>query len=243
MKTTSSSVVVFAAVMATSAIAADYMGCYVDTGKPRSMVYLGYQGNDTSVKSCAQTCSSQGFPYSGTEYGGYCDNEIPTQGIAPEAECNRTCKGDAGSMCGGDFRLSLYKDQTLLPVSYSSNYGNFKYLGCYVDPLEPRILPQLQQEGPGNTINTCLDSCKNNGYQLAGLEYSGECWCGYTIPNVMVSDKECYRHCVGNVSQSCGAPARLSVYQSGARGGLKGSMIGLGVVVSGVVAGLAAFVL
>ncbi|KAJ3101095.1 hypothetical protein HDU97_001677 [Phlyctochytrium planicorne] len=193
-----------------------YEGCYVDAGNPRSMVWLGYQGDLNSIKHCAATCSAKGFPYSGSEYSGecYCDNKITATKVA-DSECNKPCPGDAGAICGGDFRLSIYSDPTLINVQYfQPNTTTVQYIGCQIDPLPNRVL-SYAAFGPNSsmTVETCTKSCKDSGFTVAGLEYGQECWCGYTTASTPFPDTECFLHCSGNVSQICGAPSKLSVYK------------------------------
>ncbi|KAJ3191747.1 hypothetical protein HK101_007440 [Irineochytrium annulatum] len=194
------------------AVLGGYVGCYTDVGNPRSMVFLGYQGANNTVDYCSSVCSGLGYPYSGNEYSGecYCDNLLNAV-KADEATCNRTCL-DSNQVCGGDFRLSVYQD-TSINVVYSFNSSKAKYQGCYEDPLPNRALATETIKGAGVTIDTCTQVCADQGFGLAGLEYGRECWCGYTTPSVLHPDTECYMHCAGNVSQSCGAPSRLSVYK------------------------------
>jgi hypothetical protein len=114
----------------------------------------------------------------------------------------------------------------------------FTYLGCYIDPLQPvRALPNGTIQGSGVTLDKCLSTCKTRGFPFAGAQYTGECWCGEKLDGNItrsVDDKECFGHCRGNVSQICGAPARLSVYKAKS-GASKIGVMGMWV---GVVGGL-----
>ncbi|PQE03617.1 WSC domain-containing protein [Rutstroemia sp. NJR-2017a BBW] len=66
------------------------------------------------------------------------------------------------------------------------------------------------------TVEICESTCQSLGYVLAGVEYSGECYCGNNFSNGggPASDGEagCNMKCNGNSSETCGGPGRLSVY-------------------------------
>ncbi|KAJ3115727.1 hypothetical protein HDU96_000139 [Phlyctochytrium bullatum] len=195
-----------------------YEGCFVDKGKPRSMAFLGYQGMVNSVNHCAKTCSALGYPYSGSEYAGecYCDNRIAMD-RAPEAECNRTCPGAPDTICGGNFRLSVYSVQPKVEVAYSRPNQTtpflLQYIGCGENPLPERVLNyQPYATNATMTIEGCAGACRDNNYPIMGLEYGNECWCGYKNPYKRLNDTDCFMHCSGNLTDICGGPARLSMY-------------------------------
>lgn len=93
-----------------------YLNCIVDNINPRTLPKLApYVLNNKPVTSlsCVSYCSSQGYAFAGTEYGGecFCGNTIPagTKKL-DESKCSMSCKGDGGQKCGGPAALSLFGD-------------------------------------------------------------------------------------------------------------------------------------
>nr|XP_036577282.1 copper radical oxidase (WSC domain-containing protein) [Colletotrichum truncatum]KAF6784221.1 copper radical oxidase (WSC domain-containing protein) [Colletotrichum truncatum] len=64
------------------------------------------------------------------------------------------------------------------------------------------------------TVEGCLDACEAQGYSLAGLEWSQECFCGNTMigQNRPIADTNCNNPCKGNPSQLCGGSAAMNLY-------------------------------
>ncbi|KAM0794890.1 WSC domain-containing protein [Usnea florida] len=99
--------------------------------------------------------------------------------------------------------------------------GNYNYIGCYSEGTGGRALSGLAPQIPadiGNTIESCAASCK--GYTYFGVEYSNECYCGNVInagsvnqPSSDISVNGCSMECGGNVTEYCGGPIRLDMYQ------------------------------
>ncbi|KAF7860407.1 hypothetical protein EAF04_008533 [Stromatinia cepivora] len=95
----------------------------------------------------------------------------------------------------------------------------WSYVGCYSDNVGARTLTTNVATIGGEaalTVEICQSTCQSLGYVLAGVEYSGECYCGNNFYNggTKASDGEigCNMPCNGNASQVCGGSGRLSVY-------------------------------
>ena len=126
------------------------------------------------------------FQYAGVEYANecYCDNSLQSGGILTSKGCDMTCAGNSSEYCGGPNRLDLY--QTSATTSSSAVPSGWSSVGCFVDNVSARILTNSEgvQGGYTNmTIENCLGACKNAGYNLAGLEYAQECYCGNQLEN------------------------------------------------------------
>ncbi|KAM3067190.1 hypothetical protein ACMFMG_005441 [Clarireedia jacksonii] len=87
------------------------------------------------------------------------------------------------------------------------------------DDIGSRTLTTTAATAGGNgalTVEICESTCQSLGYVLAGVEYSGECYCGNNFYNGggPASDGEagCNMPCNGNTSEICGGSGRLSVY-------------------------------
>jgi hypothetical protein len=54
-------------------------------------------------------------------------------------------------------------------------------MGCYTDRVAARTLTSPgQSEGGGGklTVRLCTEACDRQGFNISGVEYSGECYCG-----------------------------------------------------------------
>ncbi|GKT83176.1 WSC domain-containing protein [Colletotrichum tofieldiae] len=63
------------------------------------------------------------------------------------------------------------------------------------------------------TVAKCTAACASANFILAGIEYSGECYCGNSFANGGAPAVDgCNMICNGNSSEYCGGPNRLNVY-------------------------------
>lgn len=86
--------------------------------------------------------------------------------------------------------------------------------GCYVDTLNPRTLANVGWWGNPITNAECAKGCSKNGFSISGAENGGQCFCGNELAGgKKAASSECNSPCVGDSSQTCGGPARLSVYK------------------------------
>lgn len=96
--------------------------------------------------------------------------------------------------------------------------GNMKYQGCWTDDYRDlRALGSLAYDNSSNTVELCTAACSSQGFNMAGLEYGSQCWCGNSISaySANTADVGCSQKCSGNDKQKCGYSGRLSVYSSG----------------------------
>ncbi|KAH7094455.1 hypothetical protein FB567DRAFT_4112 [Paraphoma chrysanthemicola] len=186
---------------------------------------------------CKDACRAAGYTLAGTEYSGecYCDNQLRNSGgPAPDGEtqCNMACNGDQTEICGGPNRLSLFTyytggqatltltssgAATPTPPSATGLPKDFAYKGCYVDGAAFRIMNFQQPDDQTMTIASCASRCAAAGYEIAGMEYSYQCFCDHIIRmggSPASSDNECNTKCAGDASQTCGGPSRLSIWSS-----------------------------
>ncbi|CZR69831.1 related to beta-1,3 exoglucanase [Phialocephala subalpina] len=101
------------------------------------------------------------------------------------------------------------------PLPSCSSYTPYKYAGCFEDPSTPTTALIYRTDLPsGNmTVEVCTAFCKGNGYQYAGLEYYGECFCGASVNGPQVDESYCSDPCAGDTSEICGGTDYVSVYQ------------------------------
>lgn len=86
------------------------------------------------------------------------------------------CAGDPSQACGGPDRLSVYSNGLPGPMINLGDEGIFKYMGCWADSVQKRVLPIGVQVPGGSammTVKKCIAECRANGFDHAGLEYAG----------------------------------------------------------------------
>ncbi|CZT49900.1 related to beta-1,3 exoglucanase precursor [Rhynchosporium secalis] len=98
---------------------------------------------------------------------------------------------------------------------------NYAYAGCYAETTQNNVTNNLRALTAGKTesletmtVQTCLDYCKKDNYEFAGLEYTKECWCAHSLSSAAqkLDDGACDLACTGNTTQVCGGALKLSVY-------------------------------
>nr|XP_036580691.1 WSC domain-containing protein [Colletotrichum truncatum]KAF6788686.1 WSC domain-containing protein [Colletotrichum truncatum] len=191
------------------------LGCYVDVG--RTIAEAGTSSNLMTNEVCTKFCFDKGFSYAGTEWYGecYCGNALAKGGVlANEADCVTPCNGNSTQPCGGPNRLTLYKTSLIIGPSVNPGVGDWSSIGCYSEGTTGRALEYgVHNINDGMTVAKCTSACEKAGYILAGLEYSGECYCGNKPANGGLPAVDgCNMLCSGNASEYCGGPNRLNVY-------------------------------
>jgi hypothetical protein len=93
-------------------------------------------------------------------------------------------------------------------------------LGCYNDSVANRVLSNGGNVvgGVANvSVESCEAACLAEGFTLAGVEYSGECYCDNKLNNggetATDGNAQCTMTCNGNPKEMCGGPNRLNLYQ------------------------------
>ncbi|XP_035686690.1 uncharacterized protein LOC118422928 isoform X2 [Branchiostoma floridae] len=87
-----------------------YEGCYKD-GKRRRLPDALLISEDMTADICVKHCRQEGYSYAGTQYYKecWCGTELPHRGPREDNECATPCGGNHNKMCGGEWRLSVYK--------------------------------------------------------------------------------------------------------------------------------------
>ncbi|KAK0647060.1 WSC domain-containing protein [Cercophora newfieldiana] len=85
--------------------------CYVEPPSGRALPGASTSSNSMTVEACASFCLNSGFKTFGLEYERecWCDNVNGGTVATSPAECNMACNGDAGQVCGGSERLSVWE--------------------------------------------------------------------------------------------------------------------------------------
>lgn len=87
------------------------LGCFGDAVVQRTMTGPSFSSSSMTNEICSSFCFSQGYSYSGTEYGDqcYCDDSAPW---SSSVGCSMPCAGNSTEICG---------DGDALAVTYTSN--------------------------------------------------------------------------------------------------------------------------
>ncbi|KAF1940221.1 galactose oxidase [Clathrospora elynae] len=102
------------------------------------------------------------------------------------------------------------------PVAIGLPKG-FAYKGCFVDGPGYRIMNNQQPDDQSMTIASCANVCAEAGFEIAAMEYSSQCFCDNMVRmagKLASSESECNTKCAGDQDQTCGGPARMSIYSS-----------------------------
>ncbi|KAJ7479694.1 galactose oxidase [Mycena latifolia] len=164
----------------------------------------------------------------------YCDDFIENSAVtAPITDCNLPCTGDRNESCGGPGRLNIFWSgaEPPPPPTIPASIGKWESLGCYryfysARPTKNDRLTSDNVNGQGrslvNALNvegqvsleTCTSACFDAGMPLSGTEFADECYCGPAIVNGGAPEpiSDCNMACAGNISEFCGGPNRLTVY-------------------------------
>ncbi|KAI8174269.1 hypothetical protein K4K51_008982 [Colletotrichum sp. SAR 10_75] len=200
------------------------LGCYNDNIPGRILAYrTGVAADDSlmSVLQCTAACKAAGFSHAGVEYSSecYCDNQILGTAASGQAGCNMLCSGNSTEYCGGGNFINVYKSSAA-PKTASAVPAGWTGQGCLKDNVLGRALGvgMAVAGGPASmTVESCVAACSAAGYQIAGVEYSQECWCDNQIQNggvLTLPTDGCNMLCRGNTYETCGGSNRLNIYAS-----------------------------
>ncbi|KAI0086860.1 copper radical oxidase [Irpex rosettiformis] len=216
------------------------LGCYSDSTASRTLTVGIDPTGPNSIETCTSACFNAGYPLSGTEFADECYCGLGfSNGGAPTAlaDCNMPCAGNSSEFCGGPNRLNVYNFTGTLPhgpeppAGGGGGGGNtgapvfpvltglpsgFSYVGCYVDNAFGRIFSTELPDNQNLTVESCVTSCSGQNFNVSGVEFGVQCFCGNELINgaVAATDGGCDMSCGGNATEACGGPNRLSVYSS-----------------------------
>ncbi|KAJ7689677.1 copper radical oxidase [Mycena rosella] len=198
------------------------LGCYTDSTAARTLT--GPSTTDLvnmTVENCIGFCDSKQLIFAGVEFMQecYCDDFIENPGVsAPITDCNLPCTGDANESCGGPNRLNIFWSgaEPPPPPTIPLSIGKWESLGCYSDNVDGqgRALVDAVAVVGQVSLETCTSACFDAGMPLSGAEFADECYCGTAIMNggILEPISDCNMACAGNISEFCGGPNRLTVY-------------------------------
>ncbi|KAF8958250.1 WSC domain-containing protein, partial [Flammula alnicola] len=133
--------------------------------------------------------------------------------------CDFPCGGDDTLTCGGAGAISIFQNlnEGVGPVpTNKAQVGTWVFDGCFTDAIDGngRTLLERFDIAEGVTIESCTAQCEATGFNITGLEFGQECWCGssFLVANTTAPLTDCSRACEADHTELCGAASRLSVY-------------------------------
>ena len=94
--------------------------CYADSS---SRLLGNFRHDDRSGMTpefCQKICFDKNFQYAGVQYyyECFCGNTAPPPSkLLSKSECNLPCSGDKSKICGGAWKMNIYKNQVQEPSS------------------------------------------------------------------------------------------------------------------------------
>ena len=115
------------------------------------------------------------------------------------------------------------KSNTLYPNTLpnacpSGNYIANRSIGCFKDNKKNRLLSKLYSNfKESNSVKKCISVCLQNGNLYSGVQYSTECFCGNTEPDIKhkLPDSSCNMKCPADHKAICGGYFTMNVYETG----------------------------
>ena len=77
---------------------------------------------------CMEACDDQGFLFAGVQIGNecWCGNDAPPEDkLVPQEECNVSCSGDSAQVCGGSWRINVYRIGRYFTKGNSKTFSRF----------------------------------------------------------------------------------------------------------------------
>lgn len=87
------------------------LGCYKDTGTPRTLPTSIQIPDDLTPEKCIAACSGAGLKFAGVEYMSecWCGDSAPDESLkVDDSECNLKCTG-SDQTCGAAWLIDVYE--------------------------------------------------------------------------------------------------------------------------------------
>lgn len=194
---------------------AAYVGCYRDAGR-RDLPHKYYSSSTLHIDQCRFYCKKHNYNYAGMQVGlqCFCGDDYGLYGKRPDRECNTTCRGHQGQICGSGWRNSIYKTGLNKPKPKLPD----GYLGCYQDSGN-RMLKGFHFWTSKMTNELCIKACKERSFVFAATQARTHCFCGQKLwRKIKRSERECNYTCPGRSlfkKFKCGGSWRNSVWRTG----------------------------
>ncbi|XP_061186929.1 uncharacterized protein LOC133195065 [Saccostrea echinata] len=187
-----------------------YLGCFQDQPK-RTLAGKFTMTTSMTIETCKNICTKENNQFYGVQYSHqcFCGDSLTTTIPRSEKECNMKCSGNKQQMCGGIYRMNIYRNP-----NYKKDQEQPLYLGCFQDQPKRTLAGKFTMT-TSMTIETCKNICTKENNQFYGVQYSHQCFCGDSLTtNIPRSEKECNMKCSGNKQQICGGIYRMNIYRN-----------------------------
>ncbi|KAH7320609.1 WSC domain-containing protein, partial [Stachybotrys elegans] len=190
-----------------------YQSCYTDSST-RTLPGANLMSASMTLQVCADFCLAGGWLYMGVENANECwcaNGPLSDSLLADPATCDIACAADPASVCGGGWRLSVWKREA--PIAAIQQVPGWSFDSCYTDDWERTLAVTEPASSTAMTPAACAALC--TGYRFFGVENGSECYCGDNIdPARLAADQTtCSIPCTGQANFVCGGGWRLSVYR------------------------------
>eukprot|EP01051_Picozoa_sp_SAG22_P008814 SAG22_NODE_694_length_7847_cov_4.425787_4_plen_480_part_00 len=106
---------------------------------------------------------------------------------------------------------------TLLTAQHAhSSCHVVSMLGCFVDPVSPRVLEgwhDYDHENLPMNYDYCAQECHDRNFALAGVEDGQQCFCGnHMRPAAPAHSTRCNAPCRSNSSEICGGDNAINIF-------------------------------
>ncbi|KAF8958265.1 hypothetical protein BDZ97DRAFT_2078687 [Flammula alnicola] len=183
---------------------------------------------------CTAFCSGINFPLPAKlcEHGVYFRVLLRLQRprhrhLAPRRRLQLPCGGDDTLACGNAGAISVFQNlnEGMRPVPTNKaqmlRWGHGRLMG--VSPFNfdsdtidgnGRTLLERFDVATGVTIESSMAQCEATGFNIIGLEFGQECWCGssFLVANTTAPFTACSRACEADHTELRGASTMLSFY-------------------------------
>lgn len=139
----------------------------------------------------------------------YCGDASAIASTTPSTQCNSPCAGDSSKICGGGQALYLFTATTADVTSSKLSNGWTRKNLCLADNLNgSRLLSGASYSSDtAMTQESCSSFCATNNYDIAGVEYQSQCFCGSSQSldiTTATTSTGCNTACTGNAAENCG---------------------------------------
>lgn len=208
-----------------------WLGCFDDKSTVRVAFNYTYTASTVNINTCQSACAGFGYGYAMLSAGNICKcgTAAPATQQLPASFCTTPCAANSKTNCGGKGYVDAYDISHVNDTATSKPSG---YIGCSTDPNGAGLTTFVYSD-KSMTPAVCMQSCKELGHAVSGVENGQECHCGAAMNGGQVMpDSVCTSPCsgeyltekishsrliecfAGDATQICGGYRYISLYNS-----------------------------
>ncbi|XP_033733248.1 protein SLG1-like [Pecten maximus] len=156
----------------------DYIGCFVDN-QDRILTADTYNSPHLTTDQCIRWCLERGNLLAGTQYKShcFCGDDIDMTKLTDGDDCNMPCSGDGNEICGGFWRMSVYKTEiqttTVFTATVSGRHTTNADIGTTQIETQTTVV-NIESPTTTNAYKACTCKCYktywNNSKRLTTKE-------------------------------------------------------------------------